>query len=250
MTHRTGAIWTERLLLGLILISLGGTLNLLLAIHRQAPAQKEAPAESIVETHEHSPTPPQEPASLEIATVTETIEPQPAPPPADDPTKKAIASLAVAIEKETKAAEEADRRASSLEQGYRSAVAESDRWKRRDMLVRQQIAGITREAEKLEREADELDAERDVLERELDATKAALAKASARLRLRGITLQRAERHLAAANRDRMHRRWSEAPTKRTWLQSARALAKNPSPLERIRESNRPRAIPHSLGRHT
>ncbi len=31
MTHRKGAIWTERLLLGLILVSLGATLNLLLA---------------------------------------------------------------------------------------------------------------------------------------------------------------------------------------------------------------------------
>src|SRR5262249_29521800 len=108
-------------------------------------------------------------------------EPQPAPPPpAEDPTKKALASLGAATEKETKAAEEADLRASALEQGYRSAVAESDRWKRREMLVRQQIAGITSQAEKLENEANELDAERDVLERELDVTKAALAKASSR----------------------------------------------------------------------
>src|SRR5262249_53152647 len=38
MTHRKGAIWTERLLLGLILISLAATLNLLLAIHRQVPS--------------------------------------------------------------------------------------------------------------------------------------------------------------------------------------------------------------------
>ena len=48
------------------------------------------------------------------------------------------------------------------------------------MLVRQQIAGIAAQAEKLEHEADALDAERDVLERERDATKAALAKASLR----------------------------------------------------------------------
>ena len=37
MRHRSGAIWTERLLLGLILFSLAATLNLLLAIHRMAP---------------------------------------------------------------------------------------------------------------------------------------------------------------------------------------------------------------------
>ncbi len=67
-----------------------------------------------------------------------------------------------------------------MEGAYRSAVAESDRWKRREMLVRQQIAGINAQAEKLERDADALDAERDVLEHERDATKAALAKASKR----------------------------------------------------------------------
>ncbi len=48
------------------------------------------------------------------------------------------------------------------------------------MLVRQQIAGINSQAEKLERDADALDAERDVLEHERDSTKAALAKASKR----------------------------------------------------------------------
>ena len=185
MTHLKGAIWTERLLLALILISLAATLNLLLAIHRQAPADKhastaEVAAPTIAESHERSPEPLSEPAAPEGPVIAEKTEPQPAPPPPEDPTKKAIASLATATEKETKAAEEADRRASALEQAYRSAAAESDRWKRREMLVRQQIAGITVEAEKLERKADELDAERDVLEREVDATKAALAKATAR----------------------------------------------------------------------
>ena len=39
MAHRKGAIWTERLLLGLILASLGATLNLLVVIHRQSTAR-------------------------------------------------------------------------------------------------------------------------------------------------------------------------------------------------------------------
>jgi outer membrane biosynthesis protein TonB len=186
MTHRKGAIWTERLLLTLILISLAATLNLLLAIHRQSPAEKTASTEDVAapalaESRERPEAPPAEPAAPEGPAVAEKPAPPPPPdPPVEDPTKKAIASLTTATEKETKAAEEADRRASALEKGYRSAVAESDRWKRREMLVRQQIAGITADAVKLEREADELDAERDVLERELDATKAALAKASTR----------------------------------------------------------------------
>ena len=185
MTHRKGAIWTERLLLGLILVSLAATLNLLLAIHRQAPADKQASTEEVAapplaESHECSPAPASEPAAPEGTVVEEKSAPRPPEPAIEDPTKKALASLAAATEKETKAAEESDRRARALEQGYRSAVAESDRWKRREMLVRQQIAGITAQAEKLEREADEVAAERDVLERELDATKAALAKASTR----------------------------------------------------------------------
>ena len=38
MAHRKGAIWTERLLLGLILASLGATLNLLVLVHRHSAA--------------------------------------------------------------------------------------------------------------------------------------------------------------------------------------------------------------------
>ena len=48
------------------------------------------------------------------------------------------------------------------------------------MLVRQQIAGLTERAERLDRDAQSLDAERDVLARERDALKAALTKASRR----------------------------------------------------------------------
>ena len=185
MTHRKGAIWTERLLLGLILVSLGATLNLLLAIHRTAPADRQlstpaVPVPPVAESREHAPTVPEEPAPAGSPVVTERTKPEPAKPPAEDPTKKALETLAAATAKEAQAAQDADRRARSLEEGYQSATAESDRWKRREMLVRQQIAGITAEADKLEREADALDAERDVLERERDATKAALEKASLR----------------------------------------------------------------------
>ena len=120
------------------------------------------------------------PAPIESPAIAEKTEPEPPPPPPEDPTKKALASLAAATAKEVEAAASSDRRAGALEEGYRSAIAESGRWKRREMLVRQQIAGITADAEKLEREADEIDAERDVLERERDATKAALSKASTR----------------------------------------------------------------------
>ena len=184
MTHRRGAIWTERVLLGLILVSLVGTLNLLVAIHRRAAAERKemvpappavAKAADPVPTTESAPEPP----PLESPAIAKQPVPSPAPPE-EDPTQKAIASLAAAKAKEIEAAQAADNRASGMEGAYRSAVAESDRWKRREMLVRQQIAGINVQAEKLERDAVALDAERDVLEHERDATKAALAKASKR----------------------------------------------------------------------
>ncbi len=186
MRHRSGAIWTERLLLGLILFSLAGTLNLLVAIHRRASADRQSPpADAVSVAQVPAPSPAvdpvaQNPSPLENPALADKAQPEPPPPPAEDPTQKALAALAAATAKETEAADATDRRTSAIEAGYRSAVAESDRWKRREMLVRQQIAGITVDAQKLEREADELDAERDVLERERDATKAALAKASLR----------------------------------------------------------------------
>ncbi len=185
-THRRGAIWTERMLLGLILVSLGGTLNLLVAIHRRAAAEhREAipAAPEIAQAAERGPA--SEPASqssnpVESPAIAQKTEPPAPPPEEEDPTQKAIAPLAAAKAKEIEAAEATDSRTASLEAAYRSAVAESQLWKRREMLVRQQIAGINVQAEKLERDADALDAERDVLERERDATKAALAKAGKR----------------------------------------------------------------------
>ena len=59
-------------------------------------------------------------------------------------------------------------------------MAESRRWKRREMLVRQQIAGLAARADQLESAASTLDAERDVLAKERDALKAALFKAGQR----------------------------------------------------------------------
>jgi len=55
MTHRRGAIWTERLLLGLILASLGATLNLLVIIHRHSAAKPPSPTP---ETTAPQPPPP------------------------------------------------------------------------------------------------------------------------------------------------------------------------------------------------
>ncbi len=185
MTHLKGAVWTERLLLVLILASLGGTLNLVLAIHRRVNATSSArTAETIAQ-----PEPPVVPPSPKIANsprptpAAATPGPNPAPPPpspVEDPTAKVLARMDGAIEQERDAAGEADRRTASLEVAIRNSVAESQLWKRREMLVRQQVARLNRRAVQLEQAVMTEDAERDVLARERDALKAATTKASQR----------------------------------------------------------------------
>ena len=86
----------------------------------------------------------------------------------------------LAIAREAEAARQADRRAATLEAARKASASESERWKRREMLVRQQVATLTKRADKLERDALSVDAERDVLARERDALKAALVKGSQR----------------------------------------------------------------------
>jgi hypothetical protein len=91
-------------------------------------------------------------------------------PPPEDPTKKAVTALVGATDRELDEARTSDRRALAMESARQASVAESGRWKRRELLVRQQIAGLADRASKLETEAEALDAERDVLARERDAS--------------------------------------------------------------------------------
>jgi hypothetical protein len=194
MTRRRGAIWSERLLLGLILASLTATLNLVLMIHRRSEARRPASppdltSESAAQTLPSNPAPnviaespdPPVPAKAPIG-ISDQKRPEPAlrRKPPEDPTKTALAALGTATAKEIEAGAEADRRAASLRAASDRAVAESQRWKRREMLVRQQIAGLTERAERLDRDVQSMDAERDVLARERDALKAALTKAGQR----------------------------------------------------------------------
>jgi hypothetical protein len=175
---------SELLPLGLILASLAGTLALVVAMHRRPPAGRpsdRAPAPTPVVVDEPPVPPP--PQVVEVPTV--LPEPVPAPPsppapPPEDPTKKELARIAAEEAAQRRSATEADRRADALEAARGAAVAESQRWRRRETLVRAQIDGLTEKAERLEREADEYALERDALARERDAAKAELVKARAR----------------------------------------------------------------------
>jgi len=194
MTHRKGAIWTERVLLALILGSLIGSLNLIVALNRRSasqPASRDAnstlaepsptvSSQPIAQSAAPISSSPKDEKPADSAIVQKPAEPIPPPPPAVDPTKKILASLTSATAQEIEASRLADRRSEALEEARQAAVAESRKWKRRDLLVRQQIASLNNRAEELETSASILDAERDVLAHERDALKAALSKASRR----------------------------------------------------------------------
>ena len=195
MTHRKGAIWTERLLLGLIVFSLGATLSLLLATHRQSGEHQAKADLDSNPTHDSAPAAiasaapklsapaallPNSVNSPVAASSPKSPDPPESLPPPEDPTQKGLAALGAAATREIEAADAADRRALVLEAGRNATIAEAQKWKRRELLVRQQIAGLTERAERLERDANVLDAERDVLAHERDALKAALFKASRR----------------------------------------------------------------------
>ena len=128
-----------------------------------------------------APKPPAQTPTV-VAASPAPVEPPPPPKPPEDPTAPILARIEGAIAREKEAAREADRRASVLEKAGRASIAESEKWKHREMLVRQQIAELNEKADNLERDALTLDAERDVLARERNALKAALTRDGQRSR--------------------------------------------------------------------
>src|SRR5271157_151839 len=183
MRQRRGTIWTERAFMVLFLASLAGALNLVMAVHRRAAATR-----SVAETVSTPPVqldtattnvPANDPRPPGVAT--STVVPAPSPrnapsPPPEDPTKKALAELAATTAQEIEAARQADRRTESLEKARLGVVAESERWRRREMLVKQQVSALADRARKIDKQIDTLAAERDALAQERDALKAAVTK--------------------------------------------------------------------------
>ncbi len=181
MQRRRGTIWTERALMVLFLASLAGALNLVMAVHRRAAATRSeaeavsTPSVQVDTATTNVPANSPRPPSFATSTIVPTPSPWKAPsPPPEDPTKKALAELAATTAQEIEAARQADRRTESLEKARLNVVAESERWRRREMLVKQQVSALADRARKIDQQIDTLAAERDVLAKERDALKAAV----------------------------------------------------------------------------
>ena len=237
--------------------SLAATFNLLVAIHRHAtrdvatdpiaaPASRE-PTRAIVSTRAGrcARPPPAILALREPAVAPKPPEPVAAVPPPEDPTKKALAGMARATAREIEAGQQADRRALALEAAREASAAESRRWKRRELLVRQQIAGLAARADELENAVSALDAERDVLATERDALKAALSKAGRRSGFAVLPYKGPNWDLAAADRAGMHVRRRQASTEGADIHVAGTFAARQSPIESARPGDRPRDAAHS-----
>jgi hypothetical protein len=170
----------------LIVASLAGTLGLIVAMQRRAaptPAARPKDVPPVVAQAlpaEPAPEPEPEPSPPPVAEAPPAPAPPPAPPkPVEDPTKPVVARLAAEEAAQRLAASEADRQAEALEAARRSAVAESQRWRRREALVRAQVDALAGKADRLEKETDELALERDLLAQERDAARAELARTRA-----------------------------------------------------------------------
>ncbi len=181
MRRPRSGIGPELVPLLLILACLAGSLALILSIHRRAiPRGPSRPVAVVALAPAPPPARPTPTAPAPVA-VKEDPEPEPLlPPPPEDPTPKELAKLASAEAEQLLEASRADRQAAALEEARKAAEAESGRWRRRQSLVRSQVASLETRARKLETDADELAFERDALEKERDARKAATSRAGAR----------------------------------------------------------------------
>ncbi|WP_337175449.1 hypothetical protein [Paludisphaera sp.] len=171
-------IGAEVATVALVAACLAGTLNLVISVHRKALQPPKVASVVPPAPPEPAPTPEPEPEPAPVQVV-EQPRPAPSPPPepAEDPTPKVLAGIAEATAAERAEADRLDREAAGLEQGSKVAAAGAESWRRREMLVKQQLAALDDKARETAREVDAHAARRDVLERERDALKAAVAAA-------------------------------------------------------------------------
>jgi hypothetical protein len=172
-------VWSERLVVGLLVACLAGTLNLIVILHRRTTTPAARPDAPVLVPVPGAIAPLPKPAKVvQAPQIRKAPEILPSPPPAEDPTKKALAELEAATARELEEARKADRRTEAMEMGRRAAVAESERWRRRESLIRSQVASLAEKSQRIERQVDAIALERDVLAQERDALKAALTNAN------------------------------------------------------------------------
>jgi hypothetical protein len=165
----------------MILLSLAGTLGLVITVHRRTAPPRPGPhhAAAILQPSSltESKKAKEDVVSLPPPAPAPPPAPKPPPPPPIDPTEQALARLTLAQTEQLVEAQVADRKAEALESARQAALARSEQARRREALIRTQIEALSDQAKRLETELDEVALERDVLARERDAAKAALAKA-------------------------------------------------------------------------
>ena len=172
-----GMIWAERAVVVLILLSLAAAVHLVISVHRRAlsvtPAPDAIEVAAVMPAVEPVKPPPQ---VVAVPPPPRVVEPPKPAQPVEDPTKKAIAELAQATAREIAETERIDARAVEMEKARDAALSGAKAWRRREMLVKQQLSKLVHRADQIDRDVDELALQRDVLARERDALKAALAK--------------------------------------------------------------------------
>ena len=164
MTRPRSGIGSELLPVALILVCLTGTWFLIVSMYRRGAIERAPVA---IAPPVESPQPPRP-------------KPRPLLPPPEDPTKKVLERLTLAQAEQVLETQLIDRRAEDQETAGRTALADAERWKQQEVLMRSQLDGQAEQAQRIESEADALALERDVLARERDAAKAALAKSRTR----------------------------------------------------------------------
>jgi hypothetical protein len=153
----------------LVIACVGGTLALVISMHRRAPLRSapKTPISVLVPPAKSPPAP--KPVQHHVAL------PQSSPP--EDLTPKVVAGLSRQTEDEKSLAHRADLTAANIEQAVERAKRERARWRLREALVRKQVDGLEQEAKRAAAEADDLDRLRDALETRIAAAKDELAKA-------------------------------------------------------------------------
>ena len=154
----------------LVIACVGGTLGLVMAMHRRVAVQSTPkPPAAVLVPPPASPQPPT-PKRQSVAL--------PSPPPLEDPTPKVLAELARQADEERSHAQRADRLTASIEQSVENAKRGSARWRLREALVRKQVDGLEQAAKRTAGEADKLDRLKDALETRLGLLKEDITKAS------------------------------------------------------------------------